>query len=123
MPTFVVRKAAKEHGTGSNVSEANMPDGSRLLTEGRRVAIVDDVITTGGSIQTAIDAVRDLGCIVAVVIALVERHESADHARGLYRQGFPVRRLFYTDEEGHLFVDEAFARRVDAPTAAGFPSR
>ena len=52
IPTFIVRKQAKSHGTGLNISEANMPDGTRLLSEGRRVAIVDDVITTGGSIQT-----------------------------------------------------------------------
>lgn len=117
IPTFIVRKQAKAHGTGLNVSEANMPDGTRLLSAGRRVAIVDDVITTGGSIQKAIDAVQELGCMVTVVIALVERHESAEQARALHSQDFPVKRLFYTNEEGQLFVDDEFLQRTaDAPS-------
>lgn len=123
IPTFIVRKQAKSHGNTLNVAEANMPDGTRLLSNGRRVAIVDDVITTGGSIQKAIDTVTQLGCIVTVVIALVERHESRDQARALFAQGFPVKRLFYTDEKGRLYTDEDFARRVDLPTAAGILSR
>ena len=123
LPTFVVRKSAKTHGTGLNVSEANMPDGSRLLRPGRRVAIVDDVITTGGSIQKAIDTVREMGCIVTVVAALVERHESKELAQGLWSQGFPVRRLFYTDEQGRLYTDEEFARRVGASPTPAVPGR
>ena len=122
IPTFIVRKQAKSHGDTLNVTEANMPDGSRLLTAGRRVAVVDDVITTGGSIQKAIDTVTDVGCIVTVVIALVERHESQTQARKLFSQGFPVKRLFYTDEKGNLFTDEDFARRVDSPVEAGLLS-
>lgn len=121
VPTFIVRKEAKSHGNRSQVSEANLADGSPLLTEGCRVAIVDDVITTGGSIQKAIDVVKGLGCIVTIAIALVERHESRNTA--LRDQGFPVSRLFYTNEEGNLFVDPDFERRADAPTAAGILSR
>ncbi len=113
MPTYVVRKAAKTHGTSSRVSQANMPDGSELLREGRRVAIVDDVITTGGSIQQAIDEVQARGCIVTVVIALVERHESATQSMKLHSQSFPVKRLFYTDDQGTLFVDNEFAQRAE----------
>lgn len=121
LPTFIVRKQPKTHGIRSNVSEANLPDGQPLLREGRKVAIVDDVITTGGSIQKAVDAVRELGCTVSVVIALVERHESIE-ANALRDQGFPVRRLFYTDAEGHLSVDADLLRRAEAE-AAGSSSR
>jgi orotate phosphoribosyltransferase len=110
LPTFIVRKEAKAHGTRSSVSEANTADGSRLLRPGRRVVIVDDVITTGASIQKAIDAVKSLGCVVTAVIALVERHESE---RQLENQGFPVIRLFYTDEDGRLFLDPEFVRRAE----------
>jgi len=110
LPTFTVRKEAKSHGTKSRISQANMLDGSPLLRPERKVAIVDDVITTGGSIQTAIDAVKGLGCVVTTVIALVERHESNGALRG---QDFPVLRLFYTDEEGRLFVDPEFVRRAE----------
>ena len=121
LPTFIVRKEAKGHGTKLRVSEANLADGSQLLRPGRRVAVVDDVITTGGSVQKAIDAVQEMGCVVTIVVALVERHESEGTA--LRGQGFPVKRLFYTDEEGRLSVDEDFSRRADAPIEAGLLSR
>jgi orotate phosphoribosyltransferase len=117
LPTFVVRKVQKQHGTRSQIAQAYREDGKELLTKGVRVAIVDDVITTGGSIKQAIDVVQDLGCTVATVITLVERHESGDKAlRGL---GFPVLRVFYTNAEGQLFTDEEFVRRVEAAASRG----
>ncbi len=113
LPTFIVRKEAKSHGTQSDISEANTVDGSKLLRPGRRVLIVDDVITTGGSIQKAITAVERLGCVVTAVIALVERHESEGQ---LESHGFPVIQLFHTDEDGRLFLDPEFVRRSEAAT-------
>lgn len=115
LPTFVVRKAKKEHGTASQTAEARLPDGNLVLQPGRRVAIVDDAITTGGSIQQAIDVVQGIGCEVVVVVALVERHESA--GRALRGNGYPVVRLFWTDESGTLHIDEEFARRAGAVPA------
>ena len=41
----------------------------------QRVAIVDDVVTQGTSIQKAIDKVKAHGCEVAKIITLVDRHE------------------------------------------------
>jgi orotate phosphoribosyltransferase len=69
MEGFFVRKEAKAHGL-------------QKLIEGRfetgwRVAIVEDVMTTGGSAQKAIQAVRDAGGIVAVVLCLVDRLQGA----------------------------------------------
>jgi orotate phosphoribosyltransferase len=109
LPTFIVRKQAKQHGVQSRLVQAQH-EGGPLLAPGRRVAIVDDVITTGGSIQQAVDAVREAGCVVATVIALVERHESGGTA--LRGQGFPVQRLFWTDEAGKLSVDDAYFAAV-----------
>lgn len=64
---FTVRKEAKAHGTG------------RLLEgpfrRGDRVAVIEDVITTGGSALRAIDAVRAADGVVAGVLALVDREE------------------------------------------------
>jgi len=75
---FTVRKEAKAHGT------------SRLIEgpfrEGDRVAVVEDVITTGGSALRAAEAIRAAGGIVAGVIALVDREEggrAALEAEGL----------------------------------------
>jgi orotate phosphoribosyltransferase len=111
LPTFIVRKEPKGHGTRSQVSESRTEDGAPLLREGRRIAIVEDVITTGASIQKAVDVVRALGCVVTVVVALVERHESGGKA--LRGQGFPVWCPFYTDASGTLFVNEDFVRASD----------
>jgi orotate phosphoribosyltransferase len=110
LPTFYVRAEAKQHGTRSQVYQALLPHDEELLKPGRRVAIVDDVITTGRSLSEAIQVVEGLGCLVTVVIALVERHESKGSLRG---HSYPVLRLFYTDEDGNLFIDEDFVRAAE----------
>jgi orotate phosphoribosyltransferase len=65
--SFVVRKDAKNHGTKSGI-EGN-------ITPGERVAVIDDVITTGGSTITAIEIAREASLKVDRVIALVDREE------------------------------------------------
>lgn len=62
---FWVRDKVKGHGTRKLVEGQ--------LAPGSRVVIVDDVITSGGSSLKAIDAVRELGCTVVLVLALVDR--------------------------------------------------
>ena len=110
LPSFYVLKEPKAHGTGSQVYQAQLPNNEELLRPGRRVVIVDDVITTGKSIAQAIDVVEGLGCIVKGVIALVERHESAGQLKG---RGYPILRIFYTDADGNLFIDEEFVQTVE----------
>jgi orotate phosphoribosyltransferase len=80
---FLVRKEAKSHGTGKIVEGP--------LEPGCRVAIVDDVATTGGSSLQAVQAVRALGCEVAVVIAVLDRLEGAAATFG--REDLPFRAL------------------------------
>jgi len=69
---FTVRKEAKGHGTGRLI------EGS--FRAGDRVAVVEDVITTGGSALRAVDAVRNAGGTVAGVLALVDREEGGREA-------------------------------------------
>jgi len=64
---FTVRKEAKAHGTGKLIEGP--------FRSGDRVAVVEDVITTGGSAARAVDAIRDAGGEVAGVLALVDRGE------------------------------------------------
>jgi orotate phosphoribosyltransferase len=64
---FTVRKEAKAHGTGKLIEGPFRP--------GDRVAIVEDVITTGASALKAAGAVRAGGGEVAGVLALVDREE------------------------------------------------
>jgi orotate phosphoribosyltransferase len=67
IPSFIVREEPKQHGTRKKIEGH--------IKEGSRVVIVDDVITTGGSVNKAIDAVEALNCKVVKVIVLVDRHE------------------------------------------------
>jgi orotate phosphoribosyltransferase len=69
---FTVRKEAKAHGTG------NLLEGP--VREGDRVAIIEDVITTGGSALRAIEAVRSAKISVLGVLALVDREEGGRQA-------------------------------------------
>lgn len=70
---FIVRKTPKTHGKCKNIE-------GPLLKKGDQVVVVDDVITTGGSVIKSIDAVRELGCHVIKVIALVDREEGGTEA-------------------------------------------
>lgn len=65
---FLVRKAEKQHGTGQRI------EGFR--EKGARVAIVDDVCTTGASTIQAIEVAREFGFQVVGVMCLVEREEA-----------------------------------------------
>ena len=76
---FTVRKAPKAHGT------AQLIEGP--FRAGDRVAVVEDVITTGGSALRAIEAVRAAGGVVVGVLAVVDREEGGreaiEHAAGV----------------------------------------
>ena len=70
---FFVRKKPKEHGAKLSI-EGLMPGES---LRGKRVVIVEDVTTTGGSAIKAIEAVRDAGAEIAFVLSIVDREEGA----------------------------------------------
>lgn len=72
IPAFVIRKTAKKHGL-RKWTEGPLP-------EGARVAIVDDVVTSGGSILDAIQIAEEAGCEIAVVLVLVDRREGGREA-------------------------------------------
>jgi orotate phosphoribosyltransferase len=65
LPALFVRKQAKEYGT---CKLAEGPD-----VAGRRVTLVEDVITTGGAVRDATRALRDAGAIVEVVVCAIDR--------------------------------------------------
>lgn len=65
LDAFVVRKADKVHGLQRRIEG---PD-----VAGRRVLAVEDTSTTGGSVMTAVDALREAGAEVAGVATIVER--------------------------------------------------
>ena len=87
---FIVRKEAKGHGTMSWI------EGARHLRPGMRVVLVEDVITTGGSILKACRAVREAGLVPLGVIVVVDREEGGREA--LEADGLRVLSLFKKSE-------------------------
>jgi len=73
---FFVRKQAKDHGARQLI-EGLAPGES---VRGKRVAVLEDVTTTGGSAMKAIEALKAEGAIIARVISLVDRQEGAAEA-------------------------------------------
>ncbi len=73
LPAFFVRKTPKDHGTQKLIE--GLAPGESLA--GKRVVIIEDVTTTGGSSLKAVEAVRAEGGIIACVLTVVDRHEGA----------------------------------------------
>jgi orotate phosphoribosyltransferase len=65
LDAFVVRKSGKAHGLQRRIEG---PD-----VKGRRVLAVEDTSTTGGSVLTAVEALKEAGAIVVGVAVIVER--------------------------------------------------
>src|SRR4051794_3195007 len=84
LDAFVVRKAVKEHGMQRRIEGADV--------QGRRVLIVEDTSTTGGSPLTAVEAAREAGAVVVAVATIVERGAAERIAEaGLeYRHAFTL---------------------------------
>ena len=87
---FSVRKEAKKHGTGRRI-EGNFKPGDRVV-------VIEDVITSGGSALSAIDAIRDEGGEVLGLLALVDRE--AGGREKIEATGVSVRALVQVSELG-----------------------
>ena len=90
IPAFIVRKEAKGHGT------ENYIEGLKNMKPGCTVALVEDVVTTGGTLLKVIDRVEAAGFSVGLVVTIVERQEGGTET--LAKQGYPLRALFTRSE-------------------------
>ncbi|HEY8373218.1 MAG TPA: orotate phosphoribosyltransferase [Pseudonocardiaceae bacterium] len=81
LDAFVVRKTVKEHGMQRRIEG---PD-----VAGRRVLAVEDTSTTGGSVLTAVRALREAGAEVVGVATVVDRNTGAREA--VEAEGLPYR--------------------------------
>ncbi|RRO13625.1 orotate phosphoribosyltransferase [Saccharopolyspora rhizosphaerae] len=90
LDSFVVRKSAKTHGMQRQVEG---PDVS-----GKRVLAVEDTSTTGGSVLTAVDALREAGAEVVGVATVVDRATGAREA--IEAAGLPYRSLLGLSDLG-----------------------
>ncbi|HET7544872.1 MAG TPA: orotate phosphoribosyltransferase [Polyangiaceae bacterium] len=79
---FYVRKARKDHGT------AKLVEGDKSLSPGTRIALLEDVVTTGGSSLKAVETLKAAGAVVVGIIALVDRLEGG--ADTIRQAGLPL---------------------------------
>jgi orotate phosphoribosyltransferase len=89
---FFVRKKPKEHG--ARLAVEGLAKGETL--QGKRVVIVEDVTTTGGSAIKAVDAVRDAGGEIVLVFTMVDREEGA--TENFAEAGLTFRSLYKASE-------------------------
>ena len=69
LPTRFVRKRPKEYGTRLQVEGGDL--------DGRRVTVVEDVVTSGGAVVDGVSALRDAGAVVEAALCLVVREAAA----------------------------------------------
>ncbi|MFP5257953.1 MAG: orotate phosphoribosyltransferase [Acidobacteriota bacterium] len=86
MPAFIVRKASKGHGTNQFL------EGLSNFQPGDTVALLEDVVTTGGTLLTVIDRVQDAGLTIGAVLTVLDRNEGG--AEKLAERGFPLLSVF-----------------------------
>ena len=87
---LLVRKEAKGHGTGQYV------EGLGNFAAGDRVAMLEDVVTTGGSLLKACTRVKDAGLNIVAVCAILDRQEGGREI--LQQEGYALRALFTREE-------------------------
>jgi orotate phosphoribosyltransferase len=87
--TFVVRKQAKDHGLGKLIEGA--------VKAGDRALIIDDVLTSGGSLIKAISAARAAGLVVSHALVIVDRKEQDGRAH-VEQEGVTVMSLLTIDD-------------------------
>ncbi len=90
LDAFVVRKESKAHGLQRRIEG---PD-----VAGRRVVAVEDTSTTGGSVLTAVEALREAGAEVVAVAVIVDRNTGARER--IEEAGLPYLYLYGLDDLG-----------------------
>ncbi|MBU1610965.1 MAG: orotate phosphoribosyltransferase [Proteobacteria bacterium] len=69
LPAFIIRKKSKGHGTNQYL------EGIKNFAPGATVALLEDVVTTGGTLVTAAQRVREAGFKIAAVLTVLDREE------------------------------------------------
>ncbi|CAM3391907.1 Orotate phosphoribosyltransferase [Stackebrandtia soli] len=88
LPSLFVRKEAKPYGT------RRLAEGGEV--EGRRLLIVEDVVTSGGQIIASVNALRDRGAVVERAICVIDRE--AGGPANLAEAGVELSALFTMTE-------------------------
>lgn len=85
IPALIIRKEAKGHGTKAYIEGPS-------LTEGAKVVVLEDVVTTGKSALLAVERLQNAGYQVIEIIAIVDRQQGG---KELYdAKGIPFKAIF-----------------------------
>jgi orotate phosphoribosyltransferase len=88
---FFVRKEAKKHGLQQWIE-------GPFIEEGTPVAVVDDVLTSGGSLVAAVEKARQAGGVVVAASVVIDRGEGGRAVAEEALAGAPLHALFTADE-------------------------
>jgi orotate phosphoribosyltransferase len=88
LPARFVRKQAKEYGT------RQLAEGGDVA--GERLAVIEDVVTSGGALIESCTALRERGAEIAAVLCVIDRESGG--AGNLAAEGLELRALFTTSD-------------------------
>jgi orotate phosphoribosyltransferase len=86
LPAFIIRKEPKDHGTGRWI------EGLENLAPGGNVVLVEDVLTTGGTILEGVKRVREAGLVIDAIYVLLDREEGGTER--IVGEGIPLIAVF-----------------------------
>ena len=89
---LLVRQEPKQHGAKRSIEGP--------LTQGARVAVVDDTCSTGGSLLRTVDAMEAAGCTVVKVLCILDRGTGGSDA--IRHRGYDFTALLRADERGEI---------------------
>lgn len=95
VPMVLIRKQPKEHGLGKMI-EGDLKD--------REIILVEDVITSGGSVLETIEKVQNSGGTVCQVLCVLDRQ--AGGVQRIINEGFPVKSLFQLSDLTHQHAND-----------------
>ena len=95
-PLIYVRKQAKEHGTGKSVEG--------VTCQNMKLLMIEDVVTSGGSIINAIKSIKEEKMIVTDAYAIVDRMEGATQA--LRDEGVKLHSLLTINDITQVLYDQ-----------------
>jgi orotate phosphoribosyltransferase len=90
IPFLIVRKDEKDYGTSKSIEGA--------FTAGERVAVIEDIVTSGGAALAAVEKLRNVGLVVEDLYCVVDREEGGAEAASA--AGLVLRPLFTSSELG-----------------------
>ncbi|GER65552.1 orotate phosphoribosyltransferase [Weizmannia acidilactici] len=107
LPMVYVRSSAKKHGKGNQIEGRVAP--------GQKVVVVEDLISTGGSVLTVVRALRDAGCEVLGVVTIFT-YELPAGAENFTREGITAYSLSNYTTLLEVGVEKGLIREEDLAT-------